>query len=138
MAADQRRAPARGAVGDGGLGAIERPHFRRLAQVKEQNLGLAARFLASSGLMRGTLALASSSIETAELPCLCRRNRCPLRRRSAIGQMVRAALDGTMAAARDVAKRLQGQPFREPRRRQGQAGGDPRHCLVFFLDRNTV
>jgi hypothetical protein len=91
MVADQRRAPARGAVGDGGLGAIEclvvhgrswigaeldqaaarrrRPapfqgrDFRRLAHVKEQNVGLAASFLASSGLMRGTLAFASSSLD---------------------------------------------------------------------------
>jgi hypothetical protein len=49
--------------------------------------------------------------------------------------MVRAALDGTMAATR-------GSPSASrptsSSRREDQAGGDPRHCLVFFIDRNTV
>ena len=52
--------------------------------------------------------------------------------------MVRAALDGTMAAARDVAKRPKANHFESRVDGKVQAGGNPRHCLVFFLDRNTV
>jgi hypothetical protein len=48
--------------------------------------------------------------------------------------MVRA---GTMAAVRDVAKRLEANQF-ESHVDEGQAGCDPRRCLVFSIDRNTV
>ena len=61
--------------------------------------------------MRGTLALASSSIEGgASLPLQAKQVPAPQAVRNTRA-MVRAALDGTVAAARDVAQRLKANHF---------------------------